>query len=336
MRRLIVLLAALVSAPAIGEVNLCWSQGDTWQRCEAGRSVWSRATTGGYSDYAGGSWRDFAVVPSNEAVYICEANRPIGAGEGCPVPGNYAQERFVLKSSLVPSPPVPPPPPTWAEGEAILSWVAPTVRTDGSAITGALTYRIETSAGVAIVTVPASPLTITGLSAGEHCWRVVAIEGSNASAPSNPACKTITEPTVPPVPVDCVVSSWGPWVPGAWSACAAGSQSRDETRIRTVLTPSANGGAACPALTETRTVTQACVAPAVVVPNVGGLQHAVVFGITATGGRSSTVLGFVPVGTACEGAIVYRYRAQDYRRIPQAAVIWWASTPTTNAAAACR
>jgi hypothetical protein len=66
----------------------------------------------------------------------------------------------------------------------------------------------------------------------------------------------------PPPPVDCVVSAWGPWQPvTSWSACTNGSQSRTEQRTRTILTQPSGGGAACPALAETRTVTQACTAP---------------------------------------------------------------------------
>ena len=44
--------------------------------------------------------------------------------------------------------------------------------------------------------------------------------------------------------VNCVVSEWS-----AWSECVNGT----ETRTRTVVTPASNGGAACPALSETRT-----------------------------------------------------------------------------------
>lgn len=65
----------------------------------------------------------------------------------------------------------------------------------------------------------------------------------------------------PPSPVDCAVSAWSDWSGGAWSACSAGSQSRSETRSRTITTQPANGGAACPVLSETRTATQACSEP---------------------------------------------------------------------------
>lgn len=59
-------------------------------------------------------------------------------------------------------------------------------------------------------------------------------------------------------PVNCVVSAWSAWTGGEWSACTNGSQTRQETRTRTIVTQPANGGTACPALTETRAATQAC------------------------------------------------------------------------------
>ena len=46
------------------------------------------------------------------------------------------------------------------------------------------------------------------------------------------------------IAVNCVVSEWS-----AWSECINGT----ETRTRTIVTPASNGGAACPALSETRT-----------------------------------------------------------------------------------
>ena len=57
---------------------------------------------------------------------------------------------------------------------------------------------------------------------------------------------TVTASTLP---VDCVVSAWGPW--SAWVPISATQEQR--TRSRTVVTPAANGGAPCPALTETET-----------------------------------------------------------------------------------
>jgi hypothetical protein len=52
-----------------------------------------------------------------------------------------------------------------------------------------------------------------------------------------------------PVPVDCVVSEFGAW--SAWQSISGTEEQR--TRTRTILTHPANGGAACPYLTETET-----------------------------------------------------------------------------------
>lgn len=69
-------------------------------------------------------------------------------------------------------------------------------------------------------------------------------------------------PVPPPAPVDCAVT-WGEWTSGAWNACDATTltQSRTETRIATVTQQPANGGKACPALTEMRTSSQPCTVP---------------------------------------------------------------------------
>lgn len=69
-------------------------------------------------------------------------------------------------------------------------------------------------------------------------------------------------PYAAPVPVDATVSAWSAWTVGAWSTCVSGSQTRTETRTRTVITPASNGGIT-PVLSETRTATQACTMPVV-------------------------------------------------------------------------
>lgn len=56
-------------------------------------------------------------------------------------------------------------------------------------------------------------------------------------------------PDPTPTPVNCVVSDWSAW--SAWAAITSTTESR--TRTRTVVTQPANGGAACPALSETET-----------------------------------------------------------------------------------
>lgn len=73
-----------------------------------------------------------------------------------------------------------------------------------------------------------------------------------------------TRPTTAPplpAPVDCVVSDWIFQSATMWGACVNSTQTRTETWVRTIVTQPANGGSACPALTETRVATQSCTAP---------------------------------------------------------------------------
>lgn len=69
-------------------------------------------------------------------------------------------------------------------------------------------------------------------------------------------------PPPPPVPVDCQVSGWtvGTW--SAWTAIDATTEQHTRTNTRTVTVQPANGGAACPGLTQVETETR----PIVVAP----------------------------------------------------------------------
>lgn len=86
---------------------------------------------------------------------------------------------------------------------ATITFTAPTTRTDGSAITGALSYEVwqglkgGTKTKVSTITTSATTIN-TGLVGGrEYCWHVVAVEaGGGSSVPSNEACKAfaVSEP----------------------------------------------------------------------------------------------------------------------------------------------
>lgn len=68
----------------------------------------------------------------------------------------------------------------------------------------------------------------------------------------------VCKPIPPAAPVDCAVSTWTCAAP-VWGSCVNGTQTGTQQCTRTILTPSANGGASCPALNEVRTVSQSCV-----------------------------------------------------------------------------
>jgi hypothetical protein len=63
-----------------------------------------------------------------------------------------------------------------------------------------------------------------------------------------------------------------------------------------------------------------------VVPVVAGLNMSPVYKILPDGSRSQIVSGFVPVGTACSGPIVFSYRNKPYRKVPNSIVKWWSPT----------
>lgn len=68
---------------------------------------------------------------------------------------------------------------------------------------------------------------------------------------------------------------------------------------------------------------------------VAGLSDTPAYKILASGVRSTTVAGFVPVGATCLGEVVFTYRGKNYRRIPQDSVRWWGTPKTDQIAAAC-
>lgn len=92
-----------------------------------------------------------------------------------------------------------------------------------------------------------------------------------------------------PTPVDCVVSAWSPFtVTVDWHPINATTEERTLTRTRTITTQPANGGAACPALTETTTETRPITTPTTAVIT-GVAQNAKCkFVLTASGPPDAT------------------------------------------------
>jgi hypothetical protein len=86
---------------------------------------------------------------------------------------------------------------------ASITFTAPTLRTDGTTITGALSYEVwqgikgGTKAKASTVNATSTTINITtGLLGGtEYCWHIVVVEAGNAekSAPSNEACKAFPQ-----------------------------------------------------------------------------------------------------------------------------------------------
>lgn len=131
-------------------------------------------------------------------------------------------------------------------------------------------WRVDLNQGTSII---AYGQGSTEDAAWQDCFRlrlitramtVAETRKSAVSAITSPAVRWCKNPmqlatvTPDPVPINCVVSAYGAWTGGAWSTCVNGAQTRQETRARTITTQPANGGAACPVLTETRTATQPC------------------------------------------------------------------------------
>lgn len=99
------------------------------------------------------------------------------------------------------------------------------------------------------------------------------------------------DPVVQP-PVDCVVSPWGPPTDPAWLGCTDARQTRAVIRTRSIVTQPANGGLACPALTETTTETRTCAALSWTPPtrNTDGTTITALTGYRIVYGRSPTEL----------------------------------------------
>lgn len=87
----------------------------------------------------------------------------------------------------------------------------------------------------------------------------------------------------------------------------------------------ANGNDSNLSATVTHVVAQPIPNPPVitVTPVVAGINMSPVYKILSDGSRGSAVAGFVPVGTACSGPIVFKYRDRGYRRVSRGAVNWW-------------
>ena len=110
--------------------------------------------------------------------------------------------------------------------------------------------------------------TLDGTSASfNQRWADLVAEGTWSAPEARSAtaivvsCTPAATTPPPPAPVDCVLSAFTEWAPTSdWNACTNGTQSRTESRTRSILVQPANGGLSCGPLTETRIVSQTCTA----------------------------------------------------------------------------
>lgn len=98
----------------------------------------------------------------------------------------------------------------------IVSFTAPTTCTTGEPVSACPVtgYRLERSASTTgtFATLAALPATATGythngVTAGQNCYRVIALSANGDSGPSNVGCKTNTKPVGPPNPPVLTVSA---------------------------------------------------------------------------------------------------------------------------------
>jgi hypothetical protein len=187
------------------------------------------------------------------------------------------------------------------------------------------------------VLMPATTVTFEATVGSDFAVRAQHVTVEGVRGPASPAFgpgETIVV-TPPCAPVDCVVSAWTLGTPTPAICPSTGVQSRVDTR--TILTAPTNGGAICPALTRTTSVTCTVTQPTgpVVVPVVAGLNMSPAFRVNANGSRDGWIVAFVPVGVPCTGPVLFTYRSRSYRAFDWARATWWASSPQ-RAAVACQ
>lgn len=120
-------------------------------------------------------------------------------------------------------------------GTAVVTWqttnaTAATINGASVALSGSATYPISATTTYTLVA--------TGTGGSATAWATV---------------------TVPRV--DCVMSAWTFQSATTWGACSNGTRSRNETWVRTILTPPSGGGTACGSTQEVRVVSEPCALP---------------------------------------------------------------------------
>jgi hypothetical protein len=194
------------------------------------------------------------------------------------------------------------------------TWDAPTENKDGSPLTDLAGYRLYSHVDgtpfgelIQIANPSASSYVLNAVAAGNIFYAMTAYNKAGTESEMSGSVNVLVNPA-PPAKVDCAVSAFGAWTDtGTWSACAAGTQSKTQQRARTVTTPASNGGAACPALTETQTVSQACTVAVKWV--VAGTGQKVVYELIRnwndSGWAQGGIIGYILGGKPCDVASVW-------------------------------
>lgn len=262
------------------------------------------------------TWKARSTLAGADLLSTC-SKTPIPGWGNC---GGF--EAWTATSIVFGTAPPPPPPPPTVTGEATISWTTSPTCVEGTPSTNcAITaYRLEYGQGGNFPnSVNLGNVLTYKLVIAEGTWqaRVIAIAGTVESQPSNAVTFTVTGTSTP---IDCVVSDWSAWSTPSWSTCVGGTQSRTETRTRTILTAPANGGAACPSLTESRVVSQACTATKTwkVAATSSGSRPVYEAVLNAAG--SATVRGntegSVAVGVSC-GVEAFKVSTNSYREVAE-------------------
>jgi hypothetical protein len=165
-----------------------------WHTPSAGQGVQTQA----------GTWIAFS---STGTVSIDVCTQPgIGIGKlqsACPAANQVFQLPCTAIGQTCKTPP-PVTPPQAFPSTAVLSWTAPTTNTDGSAITGALTYNLYRGTSATVLT---KMTTVTGLTFTDHAgsaspvtyfYAVSAVEAGQESKESNTVTVTLAAATLTP------------------------------------------------------------------------------------------------------------------------------------------
>lgn len=183
-----------------------------------------------------------------------------------------------------------------ATGTARVFWTPPTQRTDGSPLTNLAGYRIYHGASAASLS---SRFDVTSATALEQ-----------------------------------IVTGLAPGV-RYFSMTSVDANGAESARTSVVNTTVVAGSIALPAANVTVDSLPNPPSGVTVQAVVAGVDVAPVYRILQDGTRGEQVAGFVDVGATCTGRAVFTYRGRQYRRVDPAAVTWWATRPTSAAAAAC-